>query len=121
MITFAISEQREVDGTPYVRVARDREQSRRELSSPAEFIGDVVNQIAPERGLAAAVLRQATVDLQRFRESKKAAGREMYSDARSWFISNDTEWPCSFTNVCRSLGLSPEEVRYEVFADARSG
>lgn len=121
MFTFTVSEQREVDGTPYARVARDREPSRRELSSPAEFIGDVVNEIAPERGLAAAVLRQATVDLRRFRESKEAAGREMYWDAHSWFISNDTKWPYSFTNVCCSLGLSPEEVRDEVFADASFG
>jgi hypothetical protein len=121
MSTFAVSEQREVDGTSYVRVARDREPSRRELSSAAEFIGDVVNQIAPERMLAAAVLRQATVDLRRFRDSKEAAGCEIYWDARSWFISNDTEWPYSFTNVCRSLGLSLEGVRDEVFADARFG
>ena len=119
MSTFAVSEQRQVDGTSYVRVARDREPSRRALSSAAEFIGDVVNQIAPERRLAAPVLRQATVDLRRFRDSKEAAGCEMYWEARRWFISNDTKWPYSFTNVCRSLGLSPEGVRNEVFADAR--
>lgn len=121
MSTFAVSEQRQVDGTPYVRVARDGEPSRRELSSPAEFIGDVVNEIAPESRLAAAVLRQATVDLRRFRDSKEAAGCEMYWDARRWFISNDTKWPYSFTNVCCSLGLSPEGVRDEVFADTRFG
>ena len=119
MSTFAVSEQRQVDGTSYVRVARDREPSRRALSSAAEFIGDVVNQIAPEMRLAAAVLRQATVDLRRFRDSKEAARCEMYWDASRWFILNDTKWPYSFTNVCCSLGLSPEGVRNEVFADAR--
>jgi hypothetical protein len=120
MFTFTVSEQRQVDGTPYARVARDREPSRRKLSSPAEFIGDIENEIAPERRLGAAVLRHATVDLRRFRESKDGLGHEMYWDARSWFISNDTKWPYSFSNVCCSLGLSPEEARDEVFADAYS-
>jgi hypothetical protein len=69
-----------------MRVTTDREPSRRELVKPAECIGDVVNQIAPEQRLAAAVLGQITVGLRRFRESKEAAGREMYWDARRWFI-----------------------------------
>lgn len=97
-------------------ITTDRQPSRRELIRPAEFIGDVVNQIAPERRLAAAVLRQATVGLRRFQESKEVAGRKMYWDARRWFISNDAEWPYSFMNVFCWLGLSPEGVRAEVFA-----
>jgi hypothetical protein len=87
MITSAISERRVVGGASYMRVTTDREPSRRELIKPAECIGDVVNQIAPEQRLAAAVLGQITVGLRRFRESKEAAGREMYWDARRWFIS----------------------------------
>ena len=121
MITSAISERRVVGGAAYTRVTTDREPSRRELIKPAEFIGDVVNQTAPEQRLAAAVLGQTTVGLRRFRESKEAPGREMYSDARRWFISNDAEWPYSFMNVCRSLGLSPEGVRDELFADGNFG
>jgi hypothetical protein len=120
MITSAISERREVDGGSYARVETNREPSRCELSSPAEFVGDVVNQIAPERGLAAAVLRQVTVGLRRFRQSKEADRREMYWDARRWFISSDAEWLYSFMNAC-SLGRSPEGRRDEVFADARFG
>jgi hypothetical protein len=108
MITSAISERRKVDGGSYARVGTNRKQSRCELSSPAEFIGDVVNQIAPERGLPAAVLRQATLGLQRFRQSKEADRREMYWDARRWFISSDAEWPYSFMKACCSLGRSPE-------------
>ena len=88
-----------------------------------EFAGalDKANPIEPERALAAGVLRQAANDLRRFRESEDAIGREMYWDARSWFLSNDTEWPYSFLNVCHSLGIAPENIRDEVFADARSG
>ena len=88
-----------------------------------EFAGalDKANPIEPERALAAGVLRQAANDLRRFHESEDAVGREMYWDPRSWFLSNDTEWPYSFLNVCHSLGIAPENIRDEVFADARSG
>jgi hypothetical protein len=88
-----------------------------------EFAGASVkvNSTEPERALAAGVLRQATSDLRRFRASEDAVGREMYWDARSWFVSNDTDWPYSFLNVCESLGISPENIRDEVFAGARSG
>jgi hypothetical protein len=82
---------------------------------------DKSNAIEPERALAAGVLRQAASDLRRFRESEDAVGREMYSDARSWFNSDDSEWPYSFINVCHSLGIAPENIRNEVFADAESG
>lgn len=76
--------------------------------------------IGPERALAAGVLRQATADLRRFRNAHDAIGREMHSDAKSWFLANDDEWPYSFINVCRALGLSPDAIHDEVFADAQS-
>ena len=94
----------------------------RTLGSPDEEIArasDKATQL--ERALAAGILRQAASDLRRFRESEDAVGREMYWDARSWFVSNDTEWPYSFLNVCELLGVSPEDIRDEIFADARSG
>src|SRR6266404_4269617 len=120
MITSAISEQQEFEGAPQVRVATDYEPLQGELTRPVQTVFDASDPIARERTLAASVLRQAALDLRRFRESKNALGREMYSDARSWFISNDTEWPYSFANVCGLLGLETENVRDEVFADARS-
>lgn len=91
------------------------------LNEEIAGVSDIANSTEPERALAAGVLRQAANDLRRFRESEDAIGREMYWDARSWFNSNDTEWPYSFLNVCKSLGLSPENIRDEVFANARSG
>jgi hypothetical protein len=121
MVTSAISERREVDGTHYVRVARHRDSSQRGVSGRAQFIGDILNQTSHGRELAAGILQQAKADLWRFRKSKDKAGREVYSDALSWFLSNEAQWPCSFRNVCRFLGLSPEEVRERVFTDAHSG
>ena len=94
----------------------------RTIGSPDEEIAGASDKANPlEKALAAGVLRQAASDLRRFREQEDAVGREMYWDARSWFVSNDTEWPYSFLNVCELLGVSPEDIRDEVFADARSG
>jgi hypothetical protein len=94
----------------------------RTLASPDEEIAVASDKVKqPEKALAAGVLRQAANDLRRFRESEDAVGREMYWDARSWFVSNDTKWPYSFLNVCELLGISAEDIRDEVFADARCG
>jgi hypothetical protein len=118
VITFARPDQREIQGARDVQVSSDREPIR-----PADVISglDVAGSGAPEKALAAGVLRQAAADLRRLRDSQDAVGREVYFDARSWFMSNDREWPYSFTNVCDSLGLSLDDVRDEVFADEHSG
>lgn len=109
---------REISGVAY----RDGEVTSRKLTTCANAATNLheVEVAAPERVLAAGVLRQAAADLRRFRNSKDAVGREMYADAYSWFIANDTEWPYSFCNVCQVLSLSTEAVLYEVLADAES-
>jgi hypothetical protein len=109
---------REISGVAY----SDGEVTSRHLTARANATTNLheVEVVAPERALAVGVLRQATTDLRRFRNSKDAVGREMHADAYSWFIANDPEWPCSFCNVCRVLGLSTEAVLNEVLADAES-
>jgi hypothetical protein len=88
-------------------------------ANPANDLNEV--EVAePERALAAGVLRQATADLRRFRNSEDPVGQEMHADAYSWFISNDTNWPYSFCNVCQVLGLSTDAVLDEVLAEAES-
>ncbi|MGH7937771.1 MAG: hypothetical protein ACREFG_04635 [Chthoniobacterales bacterium] len=66
------------------------------------------------------MLRQARANLRRFRDAKDAVGREMYLDTFNWFNADDPDWPYSFVNVCQALGLIPETVLDEVFADAES-
>jgi hypothetical protein len=120
MITADSSERfsREISGVAY----SDGEVTSRHLTARANATRNSheVEVVAPERALAAGVLRQATTDLRRFRNSEDAVGREMHADAYSWFIANDPEWPCSFCNVCRVLRLSTEAVLNEVLADAES-
>jgi len=76
---------------------------------------------APEKHLAAGVLKQAAYDLRRYRTATKAAHQELYLDAHSWVTAYDSSWPYSFMNVCKLLDLCPEMVRTDLLADASLG
>jgi hypothetical protein len=76
---------------------------------------------APEKDLAAGVLKQAGHDLRRFRAATSGTKRELYLDAYTWVTANDFSWPYSFMNVCELLGLCPDVVRTELLADASLG
>lgn len=71
----------------------------------------------PEVDLAKGVLIQAKRDLRRFREARDPVGRHMYRDAYKWVMSNDFSWPYSFLNVCAALGLTPDVLRDDLFAE----
>lgn len=73
------------------------------------------------REVAAGVLKQAKQDLRRFHRVRTPLERELYSDAYSWVISEDAEWPFSFRNVCQLLHLSPEEAQQELLGDLALG
>ena len=73
------------------------------------------------KDLAAGILKQAGLDLRRFRDATSEIEREFYLDAYRWVISDDCSWPFSFSNVCQLLDLSPETVREEVLADMSLG
>jgi len=65
----------------------------------------------PERRLLLAVLSDAIVLLAR-RESSgyRVDPRDIAATAR-WVRSDDREWPCSFVNICESLGLAHQPIR----------
>ena len=73
------------------------------------------------RDLADGILKQAALDLRRFRGANSAVEREFYLDAHRWVTSDDCSWPFSFLNVCQALDLPPETVREEILADLSLG
>jgi hypothetical protein len=73
---------------------------------------------APEKHLAAGVLKQAAHDLRRYRAATSGLRRELYLDAYTWITDNDFSWPYSFVNVCELLDVCPDAIRAELFADA---
>ena len=123
MITFDIRQQRPATATTALVSNRAIGQP----GSPSTYGNNPVSGDSPARrasgaeaDLAAGVLRQAAADVRRFRGATDPLGRELYSDARGWFIAGDAGWPYSFLNVCSALRLSPDAVFDEVFADARA-
>ena len=85
---------------------------------PAQYC-DVWNNTErrPERELAAAVLRQARADLQRYRYADTRHDQRMYWQAHEWVGSSDCEWPYSFLNICDALRLSPAAIRAGLLDD----
>ena len=73
------------------------------------------------RDLADGILKQAALDLRRFRGANSAVEREFYLDAHRWVTSDDCSWPFSFLNVCQALDLPPETVREEMLGDLSLG
>jgi hypothetical protein len=76
---------------------------------------------APDKSLAAGVLKQTARDLRRFHSATRGLKRELYLDAYSWLMVTDFSWPYSFVNVCRLLDVCPEVIRTELLADASLG
>lgn len=76
---------------------------------------------APDKSLAAGVLKQTARDLRRFQSATTGLKRELYLDAYTWLTVEDFSWPYSFVNVCRLLDVCPEIVRAELLSDASLG
>src|SRR4029077_9890810 len=73
------------------------------------------------RELASGILKQAALDLRPFHGASSAVEREFYLDAHRWVTSDDSSWPFSFLNVCKTLDLAPGTVREEVLGDLSFG
>ena len=71
--------------------------------------------------LAAGILIQARRDLRRFRNTRRAAERELYLDAYTWVIGDNYRWPFSFRNVCKLLDLAPDELRRDLLHEISLG
>ena len=65
----------------------------------------------PESVLAAAVLKLAFEDLQKYRGATETRSRRAFREAYLWVASNERQWPFSFLNVCDMLDLSPAALR----------
>jgi hypothetical protein len=109
---------------PASRLSRDQLEAflnaERDNARSAHFAAPTAEPAAPapEKCLAAGVLKQAARDLRRFRTATTGVKRELYLDAHSWITAHDFSWPYSFVNVCKLLDVCPEVVRTELLADA---
>ena len=61
--------------------------------------------VVPEKRLLLAVLEEAVVTFQRYVTDTGRRGRRLFREAEEWVGSEQGDWPCSFHNICDSLGL----------------
>lgn len=73
---------------------------------------------SPARELAASVVAQAALDIEKCRESQQGRKRRIYREAYNWVASDDRSWPYSFLNLCDTLGLSPGFLRARLLNEA---
>jgi hypothetical protein len=71
----------------------------------------------PEAVLAAAVLKLAYEDLQKYRGATETRSRRAFREAYVWVKSNERRWPFSFLNVCDMLDLSPTVLRSKLLTE----
>jgi hypothetical protein len=84
-----------------------------DLLLPAQFNAGVRNDasVRPDKRLMLAVLEAAVADFQRYITAPGRDSQRLFSEAETWFESEDTAWPYSFVNSCQALGLEATYLR----------
>lgn len=84
-----------------------------EIVLPAQHAG-MQRPKAPELRLLAAILQDALDCVEQHRFASDPQNRQIYFEARQWFLADETTWPCSFDSICQSLDLDPNAVRRQL-------
>lgn len=66
---------------------------------------------SPEGRLLLAVLDEALATYLRYAGATDRRARRLFDEAEEWIFSPAIDWPFSFENICRVLGIEPEYVR----------
>ncbi len=77
---------------------------------PSQVFGSWRTQI-PERRLMIAVLHDALECLVKYRHTANPEGRQLFREARRWFLADEADWPYSFESICGVLDLDANAVR----------
>lgn len=80
---------------------------------PSQFWGNrgLSRQLEGEKRLMIAIMKDAVECLEKYRNARNSAGRELYQNALEWIEDQGTGWLFSFTNICGLLGFDPDYMR----------
>jgi hypothetical protein len=78
----------------------------------------MARSLDPAKRLMIAVLREAMTDFEENVLAKRKTKRNLYRQAKDWIFDEAEDWLFSFENICRCLGLNPNDLRYKLL---RSG
>lgn len=68
----------------------------------------------PERALMVAVLEDAVRCFLNYCDATDRKARDLYEDARAWFMASDRPELFAFENVCGVLGIEPSGLRRQL-------
>lgn len=57
------------------------------------------------------ILRDGIREFRKHAFSTTPRGVAIFQETRAWILSNESEWPYSFSNLCEVLGVDPEAAR----------
>lgn len=66
---------------------------------------------APEQRLMIAVLHDALDCLRKYQFATSHHDRQLFCEAKEWFLTQETNWPYSFECICGFLDLDSSAVR----------
>lgn len=80
---------------------------------PSQFWGNrgLSRQLEGEKRLMIAIMKDAVECLEKYRNARSSAGRELYQNALEWIEDQGTGWLFSFNNICGLLGFDPDYMR----------
>jgi hypothetical protein len=93
------------------RIAMDRSENSPELTYASEILLRLAPPQRPEDRLMLAILLDGVALLREHATGLCPHAPRLVSTTVRWFAVADEEWPLSFVNVCRTLGLDPPVLR----------
>ena len=94
-----------------------------ELFAPEIVLPDQLQQgyrkdsyLSGEKALMLAVLEDGIRCFQEHLTNPRSNPRLLSKQAEEWIRAVDYEWPFSFVNVCETLGIDPEALRYKLLS-----
>jgi len=69
---------------------------------------------SPHAALFLAVLDNGVTQYRRYAGMETRRGMRLFQEAEDWIMDNDYTWPCSFVNICLTLGIDPERFRQDL-------
>jgi hypothetical protein len=72
--------------------------------------------LEPEKRLMWAILQDAVDCYQKYLADPRDKTSEEFTEVESWITESDSDWFCSFDNVCETLGIDPQYLRRGLLA-----
>jgi hypothetical protein len=78
---------------------------------PSQFFESTGRLNGGETKIRYRILRDGIKEFRKHAFSTTPRGMATFRETQAWILSNDSDWPYSFSNLCEVLGIDPEAAR----------